>query len=88
MTVTDIRDLLKKTIAGKEVLLKSIKSQNELSPDGMIAASVTSQFLEINLTELNNILDHIELVIQQGGNTSPTWNQFNCPFVSQCHRVD
>jgi len=34
--------------------------------------------------------DHRELfeVVPTDDSTKPTWNEFNCPFVESCHRID
>lgn len=73
MTLQDIRDNLITTIESKKVLLgeyedtlkKPYYDKNSLS---YVAVYSCTKFLEINLKELNNILDHINAVINDQEN--------------------
>ncbi len=53
--VADVIALLEQTIANKQQLLKSFEARDN------VAAAVATQFLEINLEELTNILDHLKV---------------------------
>ena len=69
MNITTVRDNLKKTISGKEMLLDTYRnpSMNAYPKD---VKAVMIQFLEINLAELNAILTDVEVCCQKATETS------------------
>ena len=67
MNIYTIRDNLKRTIAGKEKFLLSLKQDDPLMTAPEWLASVSAKkFVEINLAELQKILEDVELCIEQG----------------------
>lgn len=64
MSIYKIRDTLQTTIENKTKLLGDLEHSLSISTMAeSLAIKVTIEFLEINLTELNNILDHVNAVI-------------------------
>lgn len=53
---------LETTIANKKMLLAKMAGEMDGTHMEVLAKRATCQFLEVNLTELNNILDHLRLV--------------------------
>lgn len=65
MTLDQVIVTLENTIAGKQQLLKQLSTPAPgEDPVAAMVKNVTSQFLSVNLTELNNILEHVRLVKQ------------------------
>ena len=72
-TIYTVRDNLKKTIEGKEGYLKVLDAalKEELEFNERIVISTTAKFLEVNLTELRNILEHVEVCCKSA--TDQSW---------------
>lgn len=64
MNIETVKQKLKDTISGKEKLLQALESSADKTSNGTerLVFETTAQFLEINLTELRNILEHIEAI--------------------------
>lgn len=72
MNIYMLRDNLKRTIAGKEAMLRSVelKSRQHGGADAMVSGA-TIGFLEINIEELRKILADVEICCQQA--TEDSW---------------
>jgi hypothetical protein len=55
MTLPEVIARLENTIAGKEMLLKSLKSRTDMTMAESVASGALIQFLQANLKELNAI---------------------------------
>ena len=66
MKLDTIIDNLKAVIANKKMFSEQLKLVQGIpkSPDSWLVNNVTVQFLEVNLTELNNMLDHLNALKQ------------------------
>ena len=65
-TIYTVRDNLKRTIAGKEALLESIKAKSRhLRGVDAIVSGVTIGFLEVNIDELYRILEDVEKCVEK-----------------------
>lgn len=63
MTLDDVIKTLETTIQGKQGLLAEFERVGPFQdPVRTMVTKVTCDFLRVNLTELNNILDHVKLV--------------------------
>lgn len=64
MTIDKIRENLKNTITGKELLLadfqKELENEKDLSATEVFGITVMTGFLEVNLKELHKLLKDIE----------------------------
>jgi hypothetical protein len=62
MDVATVISNIENTIKGKELLLAELKKRSTLGGDGAFVASVSSRFIELNLTELRTILEHLQAI--------------------------
>lgn len=60
MNIQTVRDNLKNTIAGKELLLEQFKTTQSRHGINLETMHVCQRFLEINLEELRDILVDVE----------------------------
>jgi hypothetical protein len=60
MNIQTVRDNLKNTIAGKELLLEQFKTTQARHGANLEAMHACQRFLEINLQELRDILVDVE----------------------------
>lgn len=74
MNVYKIRDLLSETIVNKTKLLEEFDKKLQekgLEHGAVIAYATSSAFLQMNIAELSNILDHVNEVCKE--ETDRSW---------------
>ena len=87
ITMTDEADMTEKLYRFYKLATRSVYSfeRTELRVMQAKCDGDNEQFLNMVSNLIGSWNEELEALKQQA---SPKWNQYNCPFVDQCHRID